>query len=103
MSPRQKRAEAASADLWRARRLSSGDPVWVFLVRAVWAAKTPILRVGIPWISLDSLVRIETFQWVTRIKSGRFFPLGFVLEKQPSKWLAHDSACGRDELLMRQA
>jgi hypothetical protein len=25
------------------------------------------MRVGIPWISLDSLVRIETFQWVTRV------------------------------------
>jgi hypothetical protein len=23
------------------------------------------MRVGFPWISLDSLVRIETFQWVT--------------------------------------
>jgi hypothetical protein len=37
--------------------------------------------VGIPWISLDSLVRIETYQWVTGDKprknfSGRFCPLG---------------------------
>jgi hypothetical protein len=24
------------------------------------------MRVGFPWISLDSLVRIETYQWVTR-------------------------------------
>jgi hypothetical protein len=24
------------------------------------------MRVGFIWISLDSLVRIETFQWVTR-------------------------------------
>jgi hypothetical protein len=26
---------------------------------------------GFPWISLDSLVRIETFQWVTRLFAGR--------------------------------
>src|ERR1700722_5110664 len=28
------------------------------------------MRVGFPWISLDSLVRIETFQWVTRDRHG---------------------------------
>jgi hypothetical protein len=31
------------------------------------------MRVGFPWISLDSLVRIETFQWVTRLFAGRIF------------------------------
>jgi hypothetical protein len=31
------------------------------------------MRVGIPWISLDSLVRIEIFQWVTRHSAERFF------------------------------
>jgi hypothetical protein len=29
-----------------------------------FAAKTPIMPIGFSWISLDSLVRIETFQWV---------------------------------------
>jgi hypothetical protein len=31
------------------------------------------MRVGFPWISLDSLVMIETFQWVTRLFAGRKF------------------------------
>jgi hypothetical protein len=37
------------------------------------------MRVGFPWISLDSLDRIETYQWVTRLErrktSSRGFPL----------------------------
>jgi hypothetical protein len=41
--------------------------------RAVSLRKTPIIRVGFPWISLDSLVRIETYQWVTRDKSPKVF------------------------------
>jgi hypothetical protein len=39
--------------------------------------KTPIYGVGFPWISLDSLVRIETYQWVTRDKSEKVFRIGF--------------------------
>jgi hypothetical protein len=31
------------------------------------------MRVGFPWISLDSLVRIETYQWFTRDKSPKVF------------------------------
>jgi hypothetical protein len=50
--------------------------------------------VGIPWISLDSLVRIETFQWVTRESRGKFLPPAFVVGKQASKQLAQESACG---------
>ncbi len=41
--------------------------VWVFLGSGCFATKTPILSVGFPWISLDSLVQIVTYQWVTRI------------------------------------
>jgi hypothetical protein len=39
--------------------------------------KTPIYGVGFPWISLDSLVRIKTYQWVTRDKSEKVFRIGF--------------------------
>jgi hypothetical protein len=39
--------------------------------------KTPIYGVGFPWISLDSLVRIETYQWVTLDKSEKVFRIGF--------------------------
>jgi hypothetical protein len=35
------------------------------LDRHGFAPDGPKTRVGFPWISLDSLVRIETFQWVT--------------------------------------
>jgi hypothetical protein len=61
------------------------DSVWVFLVRAVSLRKPPIMRVGFPWISLDSLVRIETYQWVTRDFQQKFFPRAFVVAKGLSK------------------
>jgi hypothetical protein len=35
------------------------------------------MRVGFIWISLDSLVRIETFQWVTREFRRKNFLLAF--------------------------
>jgi hypothetical protein len=41
--------------------------IWVFLDHRGFAPDGPKTRLGFPWISLDSLVRIETFQWVTRL------------------------------------
>jgi hypothetical protein len=38
---------------------------------AVSLRRPLITRVGFPWISLDSLVRIETYQWVTRLLARR--------------------------------
>jgi hypothetical protein len=40
---------------------------------AVLPRRPPAMRVGFSWISLDSLVRIETFQWVTQLLAARFF------------------------------
>jgi hypothetical protein len=37
------------------------------------------MRVGFPWISLESLVRIETYQWVIRDKSAKNFREAFSL------------------------
>src|SRR6185437_133328 len=37
----------------------------------------PDCGVGFPWISLDSLVRIVTYQWVTRDKRDKIFSRGF--------------------------
>jgi hypothetical protein len=34
---------------------------------------------GFAWICLDSLVRIETSQWVTRHKAREVFSIGFSL------------------------
>jgi len=39
------------------------------------------MRVGFPWISLDSLVRIETFQGVARDKSRKVFLASFSFER----------------------
>ena len=39
--------------------------IWVFLARSLFAAEPAFDTIGFSWISLDSLVRIETYQWVT--------------------------------------
>jgi hypothetical protein len=36
-----------------------------------------------PWISLDSLVRIETYQWVTRHKASKSFSRRFFRRERP--------------------
>ena len=60
------------------------------------------MRVGFPWISLDSLVRIVTFQLVTRIFPRQKFSRGFSFpstgagDRRPRPW-----AYGRAELLMK--
>jgi hypothetical protein len=56
------------------------------------------MGVGKAWISLDSLVRIVTYQWVTMEKRKNFFSIAFVVAKEPSKRLAG----GRDRLLIEQ-
>jgi hypothetical protein len=55
------------------------------LARRLFALETLILRVGKAWISLDSLVRNETYQWVTRVFPEFFFLTAFVVEKDPSE------------------
>jgi hypothetical protein len=42
------------------------DPFGFSWNAAVLRQKPPSAAIGFSWISLDSLVRIETFQWVTR-------------------------------------
>jgi len=56
---------------------SARDPFGFPSALAVSLRKPPIMRVGFPWISLDSLVRIETYQWVTRKIREKIFPLAF--------------------------
>ena len=55
---------------------------------AVLLPDGPKTRLGFPWISLDSLVRIETFQWVTpdfaaKKISRALLPLGGALGQEP--------------------
>jgi hypothetical protein len=56
---------------------------------AVLLRKPQVFGVVFPWISLDSLVRIETYQWVTRKNLRKIFPRAFVVAKDPST-AAHD-------------
>ena len=44
---------------------------------AIWLWKPPFLGVGKAWISLDSLVRNEIFQWVTGEFRAKKFALAF--------------------------
>src|ERR1700722_6854208 len=48
-----------------------GRAVWFFLARRHFVAKTPPYD---RWISLDSLVRIEPYQWVMRDFRWKIFP-----------------------------
>src|SRR5579864_5715797 len=70
-SPRSRgRWKASSATSW-ARSSPASDPspqrrFGLSWPAAVSWAKVPIPGLGFPWISLDSLVRLETYQWVTR-------------------------------------
>jgi hypothetical protein len=51
----------------------------------IWLRKPKFMRVGIPWISLDSLVRIETYQWVVRDFPRRFFREPFLAREAPER------------------
>jgi hypothetical protein len=50
------------------RDIGPVDPFGFSWPLAVSLRKPPLMAVGFSWISLDSLVRIETFQWVTRLE-----------------------------------
>jgi hypothetical protein len=73
-------------------------PVWVFSGSRRFAAKTPEYELGFPWISLESLVRIETYQWVTRDFQKKNFPPAFPSRKRrrnggPKIWHAEGIDC----------
>jgi hypothetical protein len=58
--------------------LGSGPLVWSIQFGFSWRAavslpRPPLMRLGFSWISLDSLVRIEPFQRVTRLVAGEIF------------------------------
>ncbi len=48
------------------RPTGRGPPIWIVLIRSPFALESLNSGVGKAWISLDSLVRIVTYQWVTR-------------------------------------
>jgi hypothetical protein len=63
--------------------------IWIVLAWGRFAAKTLIYRYWIFLISLDSLVRIQTYQWVTRDfrekNFSRRFSAPWAFEKQERK------------------
>ena len=63
---RRRRSWTSFAGRRHRARPRAGRPVWVFLAAGLLAAKAPVLAFGKAWISLDSLVQNEPFQWVTR-------------------------------------
>jgi hypothetical protein len=83
--------------------LSRVGPVWVFFVRTFFALETPDFGVGKAWISLDSLVRIVTYQWVTRDFRLKFFRRPFSLMSAALNRNRLVLARRRAELFMGQA
>jgi hypothetical protein len=74
-----------SIDLRSRRRTDAqpSRPVWVFLVTPLVALESPDFGVGKAWISLDSLVRNETYQCVIRTKPRKFFSTPFCRRERP--------------------
>src|SRR6202044_3026536 len=70
--------------------------IWVirlrfYLAPRYLALERPLLSLGFSWISLDSLVRIEPFQCVTRQNAQNIFSYRFV----PVVGSARRGDCGR--------
>jgi hypothetical protein len=64
--------------VWAAGRdIGPVDPFGFSWPLAVSLRRPPLMSIGLSWISLDSLVRIETFQWVTRPEAGKLFSRAF--------------------------
>jgi hypothetical protein len=85
------------------KALAASRSIWVFLEPGRLRTKPPVLGVGLSWISLDSLVRIETFQWVTRDLSRFFFRYAFSLTLQSPRQALVVLGFGSAGLVMEQA
>ena len=55
------------------RALGPVAPFGFSWLAALSLRRPPLMSLGFSWISLDSLVRIETYQWVTRHKAEKLF------------------------------
>jgi hypothetical protein len=76
-------------------RQRTGRRVWIFLAGGGSAAKSPIISLGFVWISLDSLVRNETYQWVTSEKPVKFFLVASSFGGRSAGTDAAILACGK--------
>src|ERR1700722_19922140 len=80
-----------------APRYRSGRSVWVFLAAGRFATNSSDFG---RWISLDSLVRNETYQWVTRKKRAKVFLGASAVAFAAPRWDSLVLACGSAELFM---
>ena len=69
----------------RRRRRCSDRPVWIFLAQGRLTAKTLVYGGSKTWISLDSLVRVVTYQLVTRIFREKKFSSPFPAAAAPER------------------
>jgi hypothetical protein len=92
-----RRSQVPGACLW------SGRSVWVFLAPGRFGSEGPPHEVGLSWICLDSLVRIETFQWITRLEAGKLFSQPFSVALEAPEREPAVLACGRAQLFMWRA
>jgi hypothetical protein len=79
------------------------DPFGFSWTLAVSLRRPPIIRLGLSWISLDSSVRIESYQWVTGFLAGTTFLAPSSLALEASQRASVVSACGSAGLFMAQA
>src|ERR1700722_17626914 len=80
--------------------IGPGDPFGFSWPLAVSLPTAPILGVGFRWISLDSLVINETYQWVTRKKRAKVFLGASAVAFAAPRWDSLVLACGSAELFM---
>jgi hypothetical protein len=80
------------------------DPFGFSWLLAVSLRRPPLMSLGLSWISLDSLVRIETFQWVTQLEAGKlFFSRFFRGVEGRRNGSLRSRPCGSPGLFMGQA
>ena len=96
-------AELCTSSLWRTAMFSLVAQFGFSWLVAVLLRKPSILAVGKAWISLDSLVRNQTYQWVTRIFAKNFSPPFVLAEASCQKGQPTIVACGSAGLFMGQA
>src|ERR1700720_3820777 len=82
-----------------ARDVGPVGPFGLSWPQAVSLRRPPRMSVGFPWISLDSLVRIETFQWVTRLEAGEVFSRAFSLALRGARTGARGFGMGKRRII----
>ena len=104
LDPRAVRIWTESADPFRRRAATFVriDPFGFSWRQTVSPRKPSNMPIGFPWISLDSLVRIETYQWFTRHPRDSFFHSASSLASGAGTGTDRPGRGGRAEMLIGQ-